>query len=171
MSNFLKTTALRIPVFALIFAFVLPAAFGFFGSNAYAFHGSFLLALGTGAAYMVAMFATLFLFSVAIGPWQKQLRAWKHFDHLSAGVCFVASSAFVAVVSSVVPVLGIAITGFWPALLAGIVCLAGMSVTLYATSPCYRKAFGKNGHSCQGNCYKSQCSGSCSSGCGGNKGN
>jgi hypothetical protein len=131
----LKSTIIRVIAFAALFAYVLPAAFGLCGAgSSFAFTGSIFAALAVGIVYMAAMFGVLALIGLGSKPFKLTEGDRRKLAPLWGTIFLVSTMLCLLGAGSLLPVLGLSVSGFFPALLGGALAIGVMSVTMPAGS-------------------------------------
>jgi hypothetical protein len=127
----IKSTIIRVIAYAALFAYVLPTAFSLCGAgSSFAFTGSVFAAVGVGVLYMAAMFAVLGLIALGSSPFKLTDDQRRKFGPLWGSIFLVATMLCLLGAGSLLPFLGLTVTGFLPALVGGAVAIAVMAMTM-----------------------------------------
>lgn len=126
----LKSTIIRVLAFAALFAYILPAVFSLTGfGSSFAFTGSIIAALGVGVAYMVAMFAVLAVIAVVSKPLGLTDEKKNKLAPLWSTI-FGATTMALLLGAQFVPVLGLTVVGWLPAMISSIIAIGVMAITM-----------------------------------------
>ena len=129
----LKSSIIRVFAFAALFAYIIPTVFGVvgFGSN-FAFTGSIFAAFGVGVAFVAATFVMLGLIGLGSAPFKLSIEKRVSLAPLWATLFVIFSTLCLLGVGSLLPSLGLTVTGLLPALIGSGAALAVMHLTLPA---------------------------------------
>ncbi len=129
----LKSSIIRVFAFAALFAYVIPAAFNLTGfGSSFAFSGSIFAALGVGVAFVAATFVMLGLIGLGSAPFKLSVEKRVSLAPLWATLFVIATTFCLLGAGSLLPFLGLTVTGLLPALIGSGAALAVMHFTLPA---------------------------------------
>lgn len=127
----LKSSIIRVFAFAALLAYVIPTAFNLAGfGSSFAFTGSIFAALGLGVAFVAATFVMLGLIGLGSAPFKLSVEKRVSLAPLWATLFVIFSTLCLLGVGSLLPFLGLTVTGWLPALIGSGAALAVMHFTL-----------------------------------------